>query len=757
MEAASRNRNNNNNNNNNENRNSRRGNKKVVVNKTKSIQKRKNNNRGGHNSPQNNKKKNQRRRKQSNNNNHQTYVVRSLTNDLQISSKRSIQDAWKKELGGLIRWYMNLPQHREPEQLAAARRVLDGMRMANPRDVQELKYCILRYMLEFVQRQQQPPQDYFDTIARTIFEDTTGDEQWVRIRMVVENPHPVTQAQKQQQSCMIENVPYETIVDGRWVVLKTKQQSGEGPAHTGKTWTVVIIPDGAVGRQYVVECINRSTVDLSVQMSIDGHEAAKNAPLPAQDRCTIKPDVRRYFEAHEWRLVPSRRIPLPLHHQQQQQSSNSPRQSSSPGTSSRSGYVPLRRYNERIPNYQGQRVPLEAFPDLSSHGWRFTGSHEPSKVEFFEKKLNNGSICKMDFYYTTATVITILHHPKQNKTTQLFRRCLDKEPETFLKILENPRYHSGFGYYRQNQNDDDPPVSTVHLPPLHEMNSESDDEEMDVDGEEEQDDPKQDGRQDNNDTTNDDNIPCYAKNDKYSFDSEGHANRQAAMEKLQSTPVFQAWENATKQDWACIHAKFFVSLRRYTGKDVIGKPYENNKEQMHVPEMTPVVQVQAAKRAVVSTQFHVTGPSTEPVKRSHVRMERIKGLNDDPAWGTGPVFDLKLYYQLEGALNNQADTVAENETVSELDGMDEDDDDDDDNRANLAEELRDAVPLEEYKKRKVDQLVGWYQGCKAPDNQEANAVFIQIQNDIESSTTTKAVDGHIEQYLRWHQQYDWSK
>jgi hypothetical protein len=139
-------------------------------------------------------------------------------------------------------------------------------------------------------------------------------------------------------------------------------------------------------------------------------------------------------------------------------------------------------------------------------------------------------------------------------------------------------------------------------------------------------------------------------------------------------------------------------------------------------------------------------------------MERIKGLNDDPAWGTGPVFDLKLYYRLEAALNNQADTVAENETVSELDGMDEDDDDDeDDNRANLAEKLRDAVPLEEYKKRRVDQLVGWYQGCKAPDKQEAHAVFIQIQNDIESSTTTKAVDGHIEQYLRWYQQYDWSK
>ena len=646
---------------------------------------------------------------------------------------------------------MNLPQHTEKEQAAAAAlRVIEGMYMANRCNIQQTKYCLLQSMLD-----QANPQDTFDATTRTIFAGATGDEQWVTLRMAVENPNPVTQEQKQQQTCMIENILYETILDGRWVILKTEKRSGEGPAHAGESWTVIIIPNWAVGRRYFVECCNRSTLDLSVQMSIDGHEAAKNAPLPAQDRRTIKPDSRRYFETHEWRLVPSKRVPLtPLHHQrqqQQQQSGNSPQQPSGASTSSRPGYEPLRRYNERRPNYQGQRVSFQHFPDPSSHRWKFTGSHEPSKVEFFEKRLNNGSICKMDFYYTTATVKTVLHHPRQNTTTQLFRRCLGKESETFLKILDNPRYHSGFGYYRQSQNNDEPPLSTVHLPPLHEMNMETDDEEMDVDEDEDNDYSKQDEQQNNNDTTNNDHVPFYAKNDQYAFDSEGHANRQTEMEKLQSNPVFQAWEKATKQDWACIHAKFFVSLRRYKGRDVTGKPPKNNKERMHVPEMTPVVKVQAAKKAVVSTQFHVTGPSTEPVRGSHVRMERIKGLNDDPAWGTGPVFELKLYYRLEAALNDQADTVAENETVSELDGMDDDDDDD-----KRAERLRDSVPLDEYKKEKLSQLVGWYQSCKA-DKEEAHAMFIQTQNDINSSTTNKSVDGHMEQYWNWHQQYEFSK
>jgi hypothetical protein len=551
---------------------------------------------------------------------------------------------------------------------------------------------------------------------------------WIELRMIIENPIQNDSQQPASNTTVIDNVTYETIRQGRGVVLKTEPRPGEGPAHAGTIWTVVKIPDWAINRPYHMEVVNRSTLDLSCEMSIDGHSAAKNAPIPAQERRTIHPAVQRYFETHEWRLAPAKRIAL---HQASLLAVEQPetmlaRVKIEDEPPSQRGI----RYNEKRPDYHGERVSQDTFPDPTVYGWSFTGSHEPSKVEFFEKRLNDGSICKMDFYYTTATVGTTLHHPVQQRRTKLFRRCLKADPDIFVQILKNPRYHSSLGYARR---DNQPSAIQTDAP----MGT-NDETMMDAFEQEE-------------DASNATGATYYAKNEDYAFDVAGHENRQAAMAKLQPTREFQVWEQATKQDWACIHAKLFVSMRRYMHHDVAQRTSKLKEERMHLPDMTPVVQVQAAQNAVVSTQFHSTGPSREVSRKSRVRMERVKGLNDDPAWGTGPLFDVKLYYRAETVLENRGETDLDEEEVDVIDDSDgEGPEDREMVEMPLAEQLRDSMPLEEYKAEKIDQLHRWFQCCKLWNRDEGNARVNQTQSSISAAASTEAVDDFLKSYWDWH-------
>ena len=60
----------------------------------------------------------------------------------------------------------------------------------------------------------------------------------------------------------------------------------------------------------------------------------------------------------------------------------------------------------------------------------------------------SGSV-RINVYYTTGTIGTCLNHPTKGKT-QLFRRNATlKELE---QIFEDPRHHTGKGYYRKNPN-----------------------------------------------------------------------------------------------------------------------------------------------------------------------------------------------------------------------------------------------------------------------------------------------------------------
>lgn len=106
------------------------------------------------------------------------------------------------------------------------------------------------------------------------------------------------------------------------------------------------------------------------------------------------------------------------------------------------------RYNGRRPNYYGRRVSRQDYPDPTQYGWRFTGSCEGGRAEFFEKHFGEQGIVKLDFYYTTGTVKTVLDHPRQG-VTQLFAKGDSLSPSMYRQILQNPRHHTGNRYHRR--------------------------------------------------------------------------------------------------------------------------------------------------------------------------------------------------------------------------------------------------------------------------------------------------------------------
>ena len=60
-------------------------------------------------------------------------------------------------------------------------------------------------------------------------------------------------------------------------------------------------------------------------------------------------------------------------------------------------------------------------------------------------------VVKLDFYYTTGTVKTVLDHPRQG-VTQLFAKGNDLSPDLYRRILTNPREHTSVRYHTKSQN-----------------------------------------------------------------------------------------------------------------------------------------------------------------------------------------------------------------------------------------------------------------------------------------------------------------
>jgi len=99
------------------------------------------------------------------------------------------------------------------------------------------------------------------------------------------------------------------------------------------------------------------------------------------------------------------------------------------------------RYNGQRPTDLSKRVP--GFPDATEYGWTFTGSAD-NVVEFFQKTMMDGTLVKLDFYFTTGTVKTSLKHPTQGKTQMFAKERVT--PDLYVQILKNPRVHTGSRY-----------------------------------------------------------------------------------------------------------------------------------------------------------------------------------------------------------------------------------------------------------------------------------------------------------------------
>lgn len=612
-------------------------------------------------------------------------------------STSSIHAPWKKELGGLIRYFVN--NHAENEM--AAKEQIESLYRENECSVERTRDAMLR-IIDAARREQNEMNAPATLSPRAA-------EGWIDMSIAVET----------SEEDQVSTGDYELSCDDKGLKLKVTRRPGEGPARSDEEWNTSIVPAWAVGKSYFIEVVNRSPLDLSCEMTIDGHKskAAKNAPIPAYSTRTIKPDNTRYFEAHKWVLQSAKRVQLhsiapPT--QQPQQQKHAPQRTIG------------KRYNGIRPDYKGRRVSVQDFPDPTAYGWTFTGSVENSCIEFFEKTLNLGTVL-LDFYYTTGTVKTVLNHPTTGRN-QLFRQCR-VAPEQFRLILENPRMHTNFGYRTRNQMPEDT------------------NEEADVDMEDAANAAV--GGTDLALSTslqadNGGEPKFYAKNDSYNFAEEGHANRKVAMQRLQPTNEFKAWEDAVKKDWACIHAKFYVSLpTKMRRRTIRGRSAQKN-EPLELPNMAPVVNIKSCENTLYATKFHATGPRV--TRASDVRMERIRGLNDSVDWESGPVFEYKLYYRGDGRGDHEDDTSHE-EDVS----MDEGEDDP------LAEKLQtEVVQLDEYKADVTKQVSRWHQDITPANDEEAAAQFMTCMDRIREATETDAVDTARTQYWKWHQKQMWA-
>jgi hypothetical protein len=578
------------------------------------------------------------------------------------TSKHSIHSHWMKQLGGLIRWYAHKAHNDVTEE---AVKEVGRMYTASGCQIEETRNAILSRLGAHKQ----------------------DEEQWIDVSMMV---------QQTTENTDTGSTPGQ-------VQLPVCIRPGEGPAHSSDLWNTTLVPSWGVGKSYHVQVVNRSNIHLACEMTIDGNKVAWNAPIPAKANRYIKPETR-YYGQHLWVLQPARRIKLQEH--------AAARGNQETRTAHDQGQVKSRaqRYNGKRPNHYGQRVSIIDYPDPSNYGWTFTGSVEDSRVEFYEQNLNLGTV-KMDFYFTTGTVKTILEHPTTG-VNQLFRRCL-ATPEMFQQILGNPRVHTSIGYRTRDQM---PAGGTTDEPMMEQDDNSS---------------PRQKAA----------NGVFFAKNDDYDFEKEGHANRQVAMAQLQPSGAFQLWEEVARSEWACIHAKFYISQAQQK-KRIVNVGQKQKSEPL--PSMKPVVDVKATEKAALSTDFHALGQPMA-TRSSNVHMKRIS-LNDDNDWKSGPVFEYKLYYRPESVPAMSGNDSAESDDEME----------DEEDAVPLADKLVQSMPLDTFKAEKLQQLNVWYSENNAMDQDQAGAMLRHVRQSIESAQDTGTVDEVMKVYWDWHQKLQWT-
>eukprot|EP01083_Nonionella_stella_P251338 867274_1 len=80
-----------------------------------------------------------------------------------------------------------------------------------------------------------------------------------------------------------------------------------------------------------------------------------------------------------------------------------------------------------------------------------------------------GGLIKIDFYYTTGTVKTVMDHPTTGRN-ELFRNT--PSPEDYIRILKNPRSHTGRGYRQRVNRGADVPIVRTDLEALEDFEDE---------------------------------------------------------------------------------------------------------------------------------------------------------------------------------------------------------------------------------------------------------------------------------------------
>lgn len=251
-------------------------------------------------------------------------------------------------------------------------------------------------------------------------------------------------------------------------------------------------------------------------------------------------------------------------------------------------------------------------------------------------------------------------------------------------------------------------------------------------------------------------TPYYAKVVGYNFQERGHENRKVAMEQLAPSQEYKAWQEAARTEYACVHAKFYVSIPHSRRRIVVDRTKKGGVEPEPLPQAAPIIDVKAAEHANLATLFRATGP-VMPKPTSRIRMEKIAGLNDNPDWGTGPVFECKLYYrvqQMEEKSNDNKNSLEEEEEDIAVDNDDEAMEEEDDDIP-LADRLRDSTPLQDYKMDKLLQLKQWHQENKCPDAHVADEAYNECREGIQRAQTSLAVDDCIKAYWDWHQKQEW--
>ena len=225
---------------------------------------------------------------------------------------------------------------------------------------------------------------------------------WISTSMAIENMDntPLIGNKSAEDSMHVSNIDdsvtgYTSTVDGKGIKLKQVLRAGEGPAHCNEQWSTIVVPQWAVGKAYFFEVNNDSPLNLSCELFLDGEKVAFNAPIPPNSRRTIRPDAPRYCARHQWILTEAKRVKF-VTSGNDTLSHDKSIQATTP------------RYNGIRPDYAGKRVSSALYPDPEIYGWRFTGSVQESRVEFFEKKMNIGGFVKLDWYYSTGTIKTVV-------------------------------------------------------------------------------------------------------------------------------------------------------------------------------------------------------------------------------------------------------------------------------------------------------------------------------------------------------------